>query len=143
MSNASNLSFRYAGLQPRNRDALFYMRADYACFPGGYSLASAWIGKARAWLPAGRASFFARFQFVRTPRLGSEFPDVGLFAKKSITFRSRDNDVSNTREALDQFIPDETADCSDGNAETVCRGRQLKSATLNERNGIYSALPIR
>jgi hypothetical protein len=66
-----------------------------------------------------------------------------LFAKKSIAFRSRDDDVSNTRKALDQSVRDEAADRRDGKAEIVCRFRQLKSATLNERNGIYSALPVR
>jgi hypothetical protein len=60
-----------------------------------------------------------------------------LFAKKAITFRSRDDDVSNTRKALDQFVRDEAADCRNGKAEIVCRLRQLKSATLNEPNGIY------
>src|SRR6266550_4637837 len=91
----------------------------------------------RCFICAQRAPFFCAVSFnLLGPRLGGEFPDVGLFAKKSITFRSRDNDVSNTREALDQFLLDEAADCSDGNAEIVCRFRQLKSATLNEWNVI-------
>ena len=49
---------------------------------------------ARAWLPAWRASFFARFHSLGhfTP-LGREFRDVLLFTQPSITFRFRDDDV--------------------------------------------------
>ena len=71
------------------------------------------------------------------------FRDVRLVAKKAIAFRSRDNDVPNTSERLNQSALDQASDRRDGKTQIIRSFWELKGAALIKRHRIHSTVPLR
>ena len=88
--------------EPRNRDALFYLRADCDC--AARAIRSARHGYSKS---ARLASCSARFFFCAVSSfrpeglLGRQLSDVGLLAQKAITLRFRDDDYADAWNAFD------------------------------------------